>query len=530
MTRKSGVCSSVGKATSISQTPKPAPPQLFFHHEPKKIKILINAVNSPANFFTRKQPLSLSAALVQSQNLSLSLVLNPTPHRPPPLLRLLIPTTARRIMGSDLSRPVATTTAAPSRSSSSSVTQCDAAPSATANSAQSSLLLPPPPPPEPTKGTASTAPPPPPPTVDGTKDDDSQRIAQAAQQASLLSTNIPNPGPFEQATMDVKRLITLDTFDGFRCDINKQVSPFMAAVHSFWLGTSMIPPDSQGAPPRRSVYTFLTQVADDQGLFMARIDPHKWSIDGRIHRAILGGLALGKLQVSVSPPSSSSPDGSSPSSGNNDQLLAEIDFGGLTWTANLKYGSMGGGIVYGCNYYQALTSSLSMGGEGMYIGANHNLLGNYLLKYTLPAKTGDEDLSLALTGAAVDTAATSSSTATSPASPTGGGTSTFCVGYNAGQQAATIGYRRVVTPNRVQLASELQFSPFTLDSRLLLGAEFKLSRSKMALCVDASDGRIQTLLETKLGMTPGSPTLNFSADVNHWEDEMRFGYGINIEG
>jgi mitochondrial import receptor subunit TOM40 len=333
----------------------------------------------------------------------------------------------------------------------------------------------------------------------------------------------------EQATLDVRRLVSLDTFDGFRCDINKQVSPYMAAVHSFWLGTSMIPDG------RRSTYTFVAQVADESGLLMARVDPGRWSLDGRVHRAVLGGLALGKLQVSVSPPASSSSGGDGSDGGggggggggSSDQLLAEMDFGGQTWTGNVKYGSMGGGIVFGCNYYQSILRNCAVGAEGMYIAANQALVSNYLVKFTVPAKTGDEDLKGLLSAAAPSDPSSSSG---SPPNAGGAGTSTFCLSYNAGHGAATIGYRRVVTPNRVQLGSELQFSPFTLDSKLLLGAEFKLSRSKLSFCVDAGDGRIQSLVEARLGMTPGSPTLNLSADLNHWDDEMRFGYGLTVDG
>jgi mitochondrial import receptor subunit TOM40 len=349
----------------------------------------------------------------------------------------------------------------------------------------------PPPPPlldSDSSDSGSPAPPPPPPAGDDS-------IAAAAGSATAYM----NPGPYEQAASDGKRLVSLDTFDGFRCDINKQVSPYMAVVHSFWLGTNMIPDG------RKSTYSFLTQVADDQGLLMARVDPGRGSVDGRIHRAILGGLAMGKLQVNVS------------TEGQSDQMLAEVDLGGQSWTGNLKYGSMGGGLVYGCNYFQAITPKLSMGGEGMYISANQNLLSNYTLKYTIPAKTGEED-------SPVQAAAK----AASPMSENAG-SSTMCVNYNSGQTALSMNYKRVVTPNRVTLGAELQCSPFTLDSQVLLGAEFRLQRSKFAVCIDGT-GKMQSTLEAKLGMAPGSPSLNFAAEVDHIKEEMRFGYGMTIDG
>ena len=174
----------------------------------------------------------------------------------------------------------------------------------------------PPPPPPPGAPNA----PPPPPSVDGdtssggesSGDDD---IARAAAMASAYT----NPGPMEQATMDCKRLVALDTYDGFRCDVNKQLSPYMAVVHSFWLGTTML------QDGRKRTYTWLTQVADPESLYMARVDPERMSVDGRIHKAILGGLGMFKIQVGVSP------------EGQTDQTLAEIDVGAQTWTANVKY-------------------------------------------------------------------------------------------------------------------------------------------------------------------------------------------------
>ena len=168
-----------------------------------------------------------------------------------------------------------------------------------------------------------------------------------------------------------KRLTTLDTYDGFRCDISKQLSPYMVAIHNYWLGTSMMPDG------RKSTYAFVCQVADENGLLMARVDPGRGSVDGRIHTALLGGLAMGKLQLGLS------------AEGQQDHALAEVDFGGETWTGNMKYGSMGGGIAYGCNYFQAVTPRLAMGGEGMYLGVNGTLMSNYTLRYAMPAKTGE---------------------------------------------------------------------------------------------------------------------------------------------
>lgn len=372
-----------------------------------------------------------------------------------------------------------------------STTQCDA---------------PPAPPPLPDAG--SSAPPPPPPSAGGSSSPEEDSIAQAAATASAYA----NPGPYEQAGFDAKRLVQLDTFDGFKCDINKQVSPFMLAMHSFHMGTTThAPPQTNPqVPPPNSTYYFISQVADEAGIVMTRVDPQRKGFDGRLQRMLGPGMV--KAQVNMA------------ADGQTDQLLLEYDTGGQTWTANAKYGSMGGGLMCGLNYWQAITPQLTLGGEGMYLAANNAMLSSYSAKYSFQAPISE----------ATDSAS-HSPTATGPSlagpgapAPTPAGASSVCLQYNSGQQALTVGYQRVVTPNRVTVGAELQCSPFTLDSQVLVGAEFQLHRSKINLAADG-EGRIQGLLETKLGRGPQVPRLTFSADVDHFKSQMKFGYGISID-
>eukprot|EP00584_Thalassiosira_punctigera_P013011 CAMPEP_0172556698 /NCGR_PEP_ID=MMETSP1067-20121228/68331_1 /TAXON_ID=265564 ORGANISM="Thalassiosira punctigera, Strain Tpunct2005C2" /NCGR_SAMPLE_ID=MMETSP1067 /ASSEMBLY_ACC=CAM_ASM_000444 /LENGTH=387 /DNA_ID=CAMNT_0013345575 /DNA_START=56 /DNA_END=1219 /DNA_ORIENTATION=- len=340
---------------------------------------------------------------------------------------------------------------------------------------------------------ATSAPPPPPAASDVSSttpaDDD---IAKAAASVS----SCPNPGPLEAATWDVRRLVTLDTYDGVRVDISKQLSPFFAVVHSFHLGTTMLPEGQS------SSYGFTTQMNDEEGFMMARVDPERGTVDGRVHKALLGGLAMGKVQVNAS------------SEGANDQLLAELDAGAATWTANVKYGSMGGGNVVGCNYFQAITPRLAMGGEGMYVGANGNMMSSYTAKYLFPKvnDTGSSD------GDSADAAA---------AAPGAEPPSYLAATYNAGQGMLSLNYKRAVTPGRVSMVASLECSPVSLESQVTVGAEFNLTRSKMNLCVDGT-GRVQSVLEAKLGREQGSPALNFAAELDHGKSLMRFGYGLNI--
>lgn len=91
----------------------------------------------------------------------------------------------------------------------------------------------------------------------------------------------------------------------------------------------------------------------------------------------------------------------------------------------------------------------------------------------------------------------------------------------------SLAYKRSITPNRVTIATSLECSPATLESQVFVGAEFNLTRSKMNVCIDGS-GRIQSVLGANLGREPGSPTLNFVAELDHGKSFMKFGYGLNI--
>jgi len=296
--------------------------------------------------------------------------------------------------------------------------------------------------------------------------------------------------------------VMVDTHDGFKCDINKQLSPYMAVIHSFWLGTNMLPDG------RKRMYTWIAQVADESSLVFARLDPSQPSVDGRLHKSFLGGMAVAKLQLGLS------------SEGQSDQCLLDVDINGMSWSGNLKYGSMGGGPVYGCAFHQGITPRLSMGGEGMYIAANGNMMSNYLLKYSF----GNDDSNTPSTNNSANISAVPAASDTP--------TSTVCVQFapsGPSQMPLTLNYKRTVTPKRVTLGAELSCDPISLASQVVLGAEFKFKRSKLQVAVDGN-AKMQSQLETSLGKEPGQPRLSISAELDHMKDEMKFGYGLAIDG
>jgi mitochondrial import receptor subunit TOM40 len=393
-------------------------------------------------------------------------------------------------MGTSGSKPTTTAGISPSQFSflnSTNTTRCD----------ESSNPAPPPPPPLEGAG----APPPPLPSSNQAGDDS---IAQAAATAGAML----NPGPYEHASGDLKRLVMIDTHDGFRCDINKQLSPYLAVVHSFWLGTNMLPDG------RKRTYTWLAQVADETSMCFARLDPSQSSVDGRIHKSLLGGVAVAKLQLGLS------------AEGQADQCLLDVDVNAMSWSGNLKYGSMGGGLVYGCAFHQGITQNLSMGGEGMYVAANGNMMSNYLMKYAFHASGEGKDI-----GAVSDVSkdANGNMSGSYQGAPP---SSAVCIQFapsGPSPMPLTLNYKRTVTPKRVTLGAELSCDPMSLQSNLVLGAEFKFNRSKLHVVVDGN-AKMQSSFETSLGKEPGQPKLSLSAELDHLKDEMKFGYGLAIDG
>jgi len=360
-----------------------------------------------------------------------------------------------------------------------------------------------------------------PPQSSTTACDVTDSIAQAATFVSALT----NPGPYETALAPFKRLTNLETYDGFRCDIQKQLSPFMIAFHSFWLGTTMIPDG------RMKTYAFVTQVVNEDGLLMARFDPEMGSIDGRIHKNLLNGLLQAKVQLAVSTERS------------KDQLVLECDANGGSWTGNVKYGSVASGNIFGLNYYQSIMERWTMGGEGMYVGANGgNWVCSGTVKYEMNTATGMEDENLVPTGSTSVVKGPNAQVEEKLSSSSLKGKSIFLAQYDPTQNGLGLYYNRVVVPDRVALGAELQCSPPFIghilgsgqgpgegDCTVALGTEFQLTRSKMNFSVDGT-GRIKSTLEAKLGMAMGSPTITFSADIDHGKDIMKFGYGLSVGG
>lgn len=297
-------------------------------------------------------------------------------------------------------------------------------------------------------------------------------IEEAAQNA----TAYVNPGPFEALSGEAKRYVFVDTFDGARLDLHKSLSPLFLVNHNFWMGTSMIPNTNKH-------YQFTTQVVADEDqttILVGRMDING-GLDGRIIKTFRQDEDLsitGKLVCGATPDFDP----------NTNQFAGDIDFAAKSWSGNVKYGSIGGGDYFSCNYLQSVTPRFCVGGEAAYIGAQKVSVGSYGMRYN----------GISWMGSAM---------------------------YNGQQQALSLNYKKTATKDRVNFGAELTVFP-TLESQLLVGAEFQLKQSKIHTVVDGG-GCIKTVCETKI--TPGM-NLQLSAEADHMKDNYRFGYGLTVMG
>ncbi|GMI07411.1 hypothetical protein TrLO_g7585 [Triparma laevis f. longispina] len=329
-------------------------------------------------------------------------------------------------------------------------------------SSQSSCDTPPPPPPP----TAPTAAPPPPPSVDENDD-----IAKAAANATAYS----NPGPWEAFNSDIKRYLFVDTFDGARVDLSKQLSPFLVINHNWWLGTTMLPNG------QKNNYTFTTQVMPSETTAVIGRADQNGMVEARVHRGLImeEDLQVNSKIVCVT----------TPEFNEQNQMVADLDFAGKTWSGQVKFGAMMGGNVFGLNYVQAITPSLTIGGDALYLGSQNASVGSYGVKYS--------------------------------------GNSWVASAQWSGLQQAFFGhYKKEVMKERVTLAAELQVQPGSGESAVTFGGEFNLKQSKMSTVIDGT-GCMKTVLDTKLGPTA---SVVFSGEVDHMKDNYKFGYGLTIGG
>lgn len=290
------------------------------------------------------------------------------------------------------------------------------------------------------------------------------------------------PGQFERLHDDVKKVTSVNTFEGAKFEVAKPLTPTFAVNHNFWLGGSYYPNANRH-------YKFGATVGDNERVCMASVDQYG-TLEGQFYGALVGAFQ-GKFIFNL------------PKDPKGFVAVCDADYGGKDASAQLKVARNVHGVAgnhLGVAYMQAVTPALSVGGEG------HVACAGPSSSLTAAAKYGGDKWVgvLAATRAA-----------------------------GAAADSFVASYARVVSPNRVSVGAELNASPGAGgDALMTCGAEFNLKQSRICVAVDGN-GKMQSICEATL--SPAAK-LTFSAEMllgmaeepGKHRDQFKFGYALQI--
>jgi len=176
-----------------------------------------------------------------------------------------------------------------------------------------------------------------------------QLAAEQARQAAMgaaapagTASGRENPGAFDKADSEIKRVLNPDLWDGLRVIVNKPLSQRFQSSHEFWLGSNMLKTGNS--------YHFGVHCSPaDETMLMARVDP-TGQVDAQWHQTVSPGVTS-RVIASL---------GSDVSRG---VVQAECEIKGEDYTGTIKASQ---GPYLGFSYFQAVTKNLALGGEGFY--------------------------------------------------------------------------------------------------------------------------------------------------------------------
>lgn len=296
-------------------------------------------------------------------------------------------------------------------------------------------------------------------------------VAQAQKQDSeeLTGKNsaaiVGNPGQYENAQGEVKRVLSPDVFDGCRFELNKSIGSKLAVSHTLWLGSQVVP---GGFYQFGANAVAGSNAVDPETILISRITPDG-RLDARWHQKLTDKLSS-RLQSQIS------------NEADQSTAVCDFDYVGEDFSSNLKVSQ---GPLLGLSYFQALNDKVSLGGEAYYHGLHHKSITSYCSRYASDDWTG---------------VATYGSVGT-----------------------IQLHYLRKLS-QRTKLASELVYNATNGESTANIGAEFTLRQSRLMFALD-QNGKISSTVEAKL--TPMISFL-LSAEIEHAKDDFKFGYGLQM--
>eukprot|EP00752_Nemacystus_decipiens_P012848 g11375.t1 len=186
--------------------------------------------------------------------------------------------------------------------------------------------------------------------------DKPEYIQRADEQAEQMKQQLRRPGQFPDQFGEVSQLTQVHSFEGFRLDMSKAVTPTFFTSHNIFFGNPQFPSGHyQGT---------LTVVGESETMVRASMDA-EYNVSMDAH-APLGMPGLnGKLSVHQ---------------GKNDLIQGTALYHGDTCSGQLSLGTGPMEIAYN----QAVTPHLSVGGQGQFSAAQQAVGLLYGFKYNTP--------------------------------------------------------------------------------------------------------------------------------------------------
>eukprot|EP00897_Mesotaenium_endlicherianum_P010612 jgi/Mesen1/957/ME000012S00504 len=294
-------------------------------------------------------------------------------------------------------------------------------------------------------------------------------IEKPKEEPKIDYSDLPCPIKYEEIQREALMSLKPELFEGLRFDFNKPLNPKFSLTHSLFMGSMEVP--SQGAHVLKipsATYEFGANVLDPKMMLIGRV-----MTDGRLS-ARVNYAVTENLAVKVNAQLTNEPHFS--------QGMVHFDYRGSDYQAQLQ---LGNNAFYGANYIQSVTPKLALGGEAFWLGHQRRSGVGFAARY-------NDEKSIA----------------------TGQVASTGLVALTYVQRVS----------EKVSLAADFNYNWNSNEATTSVGYDYILRQCRLRGRIDTG-GVVAAFLEERLN---AGVNLIFSAEVDHWKKDYKFGFGMTV--
>lgn len=280
---------------------------------------------------------------------------------------------------------------------------------------------------------------------------------------------LPVPIKYEEIQREALMALKPELFEGLRFDYNKPLNQKFSLAHSVFMGNVEVPSQSaQVLKIPNSTYEFGANVLDQRMMLIGRV-----LTDGRMS-ARVNYMVTENLAVKINAQLTNEPHFS--------QGMLHFDYKGSDYQAQLQ---LGNNAFYGANYIQSVTPTLALGGEVFWLGHQRRSGLGFATRWN-----------------------TNKAIATAQVATTG---------------MVSLTYVQRVS-DKVALASDFMYNWNSREATTSIGYDYILRQCRLRGRLD-SNGTVAAFLEERLN---AGVNLLFSAELDHYKKDYKFGFGLAV--